>query len=205
MASHNTPTYTYWKPIPALMRRISVVFFFLFFADWCLIAGVPFDYVYSKDDFTQMIVVDGLLLLIAIISFLLPIINSRPTESRFPNALRWILVGVTSVQILPDVVPYITTTTNHTMEYLVGGLCGLICLLGYPAFRTPAPFKGTLINSLCSIIVTMSITILYCIVLIYVGTYPLTLTIKYAITGASLLIFMILFFQYRLRWRWGRY
>ncbi len=205
MAPQNTSTYTNWKPIPALMRRVSVVFFFLFFVDWCLISGVPFDYVYSKDDFTQMVIVDVLLLLIAIISFLLPIINSRPTESRFPNALRWILVGVTSVQILPDVAPYLTTVTNHTIEYLVGGLLAIVCLLGYPAFRAPAPFKSTLINSFCSIIVTMSITFLYCTVLVYAGTYPLALTIKYTITGASLLIFMILFFQYRLRyWGWWR-
>lgn len=30
MAPQNTPTYTNWKPIPALMRRVGVVFFFSF-------------------------------------------------------------------------------------------------------------------------------------------------------------------------------
>ncbi|NBU63511.1 MAG: hypothetical protein EBS29_03255 [Chloroflexia bacterium] len=205
MTLHNTPTYTNWKPIPPYMRHIAIFFFFLFFADWCLIAGVPFDYVISKDDFTQMIVVDGLLLLIAIISFGLPIINKRAHESRFPNTLRWILVGVTSVQLLPEVVPYITTATHLTVDYLIGGLLAIIFLLGYTAFRTPEPFKGTLANSLCSIIVTLCITLLYCIVLMYAGTYPIPLPIKYALIGAPLLVFIILFYQYRLRWGWGRY
>lgn len=205
MSSSNTSTITNWKPIPPSMRRIAVVFFFLFFADWCLITGAPFDYVYSKDTFTQMVIVDGLLLLIAIISFMLPIINNRSTESRFPDALRWILVGVTSVQILPDVAPFVSTAANYTVASLVGGLVAIICLLGYPAFRTPAPLKNTLLHSLCSIIVTISITLFYSIVLLYAGTYPLDLTIKYVITGILLLVFMILFFQYRLRWGWGRY
>jgi hypothetical protein len=61
--------------MPTLMRRISMVFFFLFFADWCFITGTPFAYVYSKDDFTQLIVIDVLLLLVVVISLVLPIIE----------------------------------------------------------------------------------------------------------------------------------